>query len=109
VVNQCRDRGRGWGLRERIGLTSHEPPMRDVIAQLDDRDTLVRAIRSLPFRQRSVIVLRYWHDLTEQQTAETLRIGVGTVKSQTSRALHQLRDLLENPAIPSIGGHHDRP
>ncbi len=107
VVNLCRDRGRGWLRRERIGLPQHELPAPDLIAELDDRDRLVRAIRSLPFRQRSVIVLRYWHDLTERQTADTLGIGVGTVKSQTNRAIHQLRDLLATPAITLTGGHHD--
>jgi DNA-directed RNA polymerase specialized sigma24 family protein len=44
-------------------------------------------------------VLRFWHDLTEQQAADALGIGVGTVKSQTSRALQQLRQLLDTPAI----------
>jgi RNA polymerase sigma factor (sigma-70 family) len=70
--------------------------------------TLVRAIRALPYRQRAVLVLRFWHDLTEQQAADALGIRAGTVKSQTSRALQRLRQLLDTPAAQSAGGHHDR-
>jgi RNA polymerase sigma-70 factor (sigma-E family) len=54
------------------------------------QDTLV-ALASLPRGQRAVIVLRFYEDLTEAQTAEALGISVGTVKSQTSRALSALR------------------
>jgi RNA polymerase sigma-70 factor (sigma-E family) len=54
------------------------------------RDTLV-ALAGLPRGQRAVIVLRFYEDLTEAQTAEVLGISVGTVKSQTSRALSALR------------------
>jgi DNA-directed RNA polymerase specialized sigma24 family protein len=53
-------------------------------------------------------VLRFWHDLTEQQAADALGIRAGTVKSQTSRALQRLRQLLDTPAAQSAGGHHDR-
>ena len=53
-----------------------------------------RRWRRLAPRQRAVIVLRYFDDLTERQTAEALGIGVGTVKSQTRDALARLRGLL---------------
>lgn len=57
---------------------------------------LLTAIRQLPARQRAVVVLRYFDDLTEAQTAAILRCSVGTVKSQTSKAMTSLRS---NPAL----------
>jgi RNA polymerase sigma-70 factor (sigma-E family) len=55
------------------------------------RAGLVDALALLPRRMRAVVVLRYFEDLTEAQTADLLGISVGTVKSQTSKALAQLR------------------
>ncbi len=109
VVNLCRDRGRGAARHERPGLPFADVPAPDVIGLHDDRDQLVRAIRALPYRQRAVLVLRFWHDLTEQQAADTLGIRAGTVKSQTSRALQRLREVLDTPNAQSAGGHHGRP
>lgn len=62
-----------------------------------DRDLLLRALAVLPAGQRAVIVLRYFEDLTEAQTAETLGCSVGSVKSQSSRALARLRTLIAAP------------
>jgi len=58
------------------------------------RTSLMGALAQLPPRQRAVIVLRYYEDLTEAQTAEALGCAVGTVKSQASAALAKLRDLM---------------
>ena len=52
---------------------------------------LISALAQLPPRQRAVIVLRFFHDYTEARTAETLGIAVGTVKSQSAKALAALR------------------
>lgn len=52
------------------------------------------AVRSLPERQRAVVVLRYYEQLSEKETADALGVSLGTIKSQTSRALDTLRDRL---------------
>lgn len=55
---------------------------------------LLAAVRALPPRQRAVIALRYYEDLTEAQTAEVLGCSIGTVKSQANRAMQALRQQL---------------
>ena len=62
---------------------------------------LWRAMERLPRRQRAVVVLRYFEDLTEVQTAELLGCSVGTVKSQCSKALAKLRI---DPALAEAEG-----
>lgn len=100
VVNATSDHGRRSGRRERREQLAArlEPPglppgVDDLIA---DRDQLLRALRQLPHGQRAVIVLRYWHQLPEQEIAEILGNSVGTVKSQASRALARLRAELQS-------------
>jgi RNA polymerase sigma-70 factor (sigma-E family) len=56
-----------------------------------ERDALWRAVLRLPDRQRAIVVLRYYEDLSEARTAELLGVSVGTVKSALSRALVKLR------------------
>jgi RNA polymerase sigma-70 factor (sigma-E family) len=63
----------------------------DSMSMVEDRLGLWPALGRLPKRQRAVIVLRYFEDLTEVQVAAELGITVGTVKSHTSRALSALR------------------
>jgi RNA polymerase sigma-70 factor (sigma-E family) len=58
---------------------------------LDVRRDLLKALASLPKGQRAVVVLRYFDDLTEAQTATLMGCSLGTVKSQTARALAALR------------------
>ncbi|WP_433890752.1 SigE family RNA polymerase sigma factor [Streptomyces sp. CA-111067] len=64
----------------------------DLTEQQAQRDALLRAISRLPPRQRAMVVLRYYEDMSETQTAEALGVSVGTVKSAVSRALGKLRD-----------------
>lgn len=61
------------------------------------RDELWRALAELPPRMRAVVVLRWVEDLSEAQTAHALGCSVGTVKSQSSRALARLRSALDAP------------
>ncbi|MFE1443303.1 SigE family RNA polymerase sigma factor [Streptomyces sp. NPDC058739] len=56
------------------------------------RDAMWRAVMKLPDRQRAMVVLRYYEDLSEAQTAQVLGVSVGTVKSAVSRALGKLRE-----------------
>ena len=58
---------------------------------VEERQDALVALAGLPRGQRAVLVLRFYDDLTEAQTAEVLGVTVGTVKSQTSRALKALR------------------
>jgi RNA polymerase sigma-70 factor (sigma-E family) len=60
-------------------------------ADLGERDRTLAALRLLPPRQRAVIVLRYYEDLSEADIAKVLGCSTGTVKSQASRALRTLR------------------
>ncbi|MEV7012150.1 SigE family RNA polymerase sigma factor [Streptosporangium sp. NPDC051022] len=65
-----------------------------------DRIMLRQALAKLTRKQRAVIVLRFWEDLTKTQTAEALGCSVGNVKSQTHRALARLRTLAPELADP---------
>jgi RNA polymerase sigma-70 factor (sigma-E family) len=61
-----------------------------------EREHVIKALRSLPQRQREVIVLRYYGDLSEAQIAEAMGISTGAVKSHASRGIGALRDRLEH-------------
>ncbi|AVH57762.1 MULTISPECIES: SigE family RNA polymerase sigma factor [Streptomyces] len=67
-------------------------PVSDPAEQQALHDAMWRAIAKLPTRQRAMVVLRYYEDLSEAQTAEVLGVSVGTVKSAVSRALGKLRE-----------------
>ncbi|MCQ4213448.1 SigE family RNA polymerase sigma factor [Streptomyces longispororuber] len=67
-------------------------PAGDPAEQQALHDAMWRAIMKLPARQRAMVVLRYYEDLSEAQTAEVLGVSIGTVKSAVSRALGKLRE-----------------
>lgn len=75
------------------GLVHEVPDTGDRIAQADDRGALLKALAQLPVRQREAVVLRYWEDLTETQTAEAMGCSVGTVKSNAAKGIAKLRAL----------------
>lgn len=60
-----------------------------------ERDRTLRALATLPTRKRAIVVLRFYYDLPHREIAEMLGVGEGTVKSQLSRALAELRKELE--------------
>lgn len=75
--------------------------------QVDERTDLWQALGRLPKRQRAVVVLRFYEDLSEAETAELLGITIGTVKSQASKALTKLRldpTLIDSPTTPQKEG-----
>lgn len=97
IVNAAKDGWRGESRRnaalERLGAEDEA-----VCLPFDDyvmRDALRRALRGLAPGQRTVVVLRYWEGLSEAETAALMGVSVGTVKSQTHRAMKALRISLE--------------
>ncbi|MEY9969500.1 RNA polymerase sigma-70 factor (sigma-E family) [Streptacidiphilus sp. MAP12-16] len=100
VANMARERIRS-AVRERrrVALFWSRSPEQvegpDLAAVLDVRAALVR----LPFRKRACVVLRHALDLSEQETAAALGISVGTVKSQTSKGLAELEEILGARAV----------
>ncbi|MBZ5740128.1 SigE family RNA polymerase sigma factor [Nocardioides mangrovi] len=91
VVNEVISAARRPWRRERASESPPDRGMPDATAAVADRDELWRAVLALPVRQRAVVVLRYYEDLSEEQIAEVLGCSRGTVKSQASDALAALR------------------
>ena len=92
MVNQRTDWWRRVRGRERVTADVPDLAIPDDHADVHARqDALVKALRTLTVRERSVVVLRYLEDLTEQQVADELGIALGTVKSTMFRALGKLR------------------
>ena len=102
LINASVDRWRRLRRRpeEPMRFPGGEPPVADHAAEIADRDLLLRGLAALPVGQRAVLVLRYFEDLTEAQTAEALNCSVGTVKSQAARALARLRQLTSETEVP---------
>ena len=92
--------------RHRHEVSREQPPERPLAASTDDalaHDEMWRVLSTLPPRQRAVLVLRYYEDLSEQQIADALGCRPGTVKSQASAALASLRDRLDLPSRAEEG------
>jgi RNA polymerase sigma-70 factor (sigma-E family) len=90
----------GWRARRRwrvrlaeLSAQARQSATSEDVAAVDLRDALVRLLQQLPPRQRAVIVLRYWEQCTEAETAALLGCPEGTVKSAASRGLRRLREL----------------
>jgi RNA polymerase sigma-70 factor (sigma-E family) len=93
VNTYLRWRGRRWTGEVASGQLPETFACTDGFRQVDVRESLRRALRELTARQRAVIMLRYFEDRTEAETASIMGCSVGTVKSQAAKALARLRDI----------------
>jgi RNA polymerase sigma-70 factor (sigma-E family) len=91
VVNQVRGRGRRFAMVQRHRRGERVDGGGDVAIGVVDRAVLADALRALPPRQRTAVVLRYYEDLSEAESARAMGCSIGTVKSTTSRGLLALR------------------
>ncbi len=89
VVNGARSELRKREVRRRIGIRPFIPP------QPEDRDYLLDALDQLSPRQKTILVLKFYADMTEKEIAQAMGIRPGTVKSATSRGLAELRKVVE--------------
>ncbi len=97
-------RRRSW----RNELPSATLPERATASEPSDRPAVLAALATLPPRQRAVVVLRYFDDLSVREVAAALGVSEGTVKSQTSAALVKLRVQLGDAVVPQeMGARHD--
>jgi RNA polymerase sigma-70 factor (sigma-E family) len=94
MVNERRSWWRRNPGREVVGGVP-ERPGPDESGAVAERDAVWRAVLALPPRTRAVLVLRYWEDYSEADTASILGCSVGTVKSQASRGLRRLQDAVD--------------
>ncbi|GAA0264672.1 SigE family RNA polymerase sigma factor [Cryptosporangium japonicum] len=100
VMNLVKDRWRALSRRPaEVGLEPDLPVPAGGSTDPDER--LLRAVRRLPERQRAVLVLRFFNDLSVADTAAALGCSTGTVKSQTARALDRLRTELAPNTEPA--------
>lgn len=107
VVNGCRSLQRHGVVVDRHSRAlagaadlpgrASESSAEDAVLAGIQRDSMIAALERLPQRQREVVVLRYYGDLTEAQIAEALEISPGSVKAHAHRALNTLRTTVELP------------
>jgi RNA polymerase sigma-70 factor (sigma-E family) len=99
VANEANSRLRRRYLERRVASerSGDDRGVRLVDDAAADRDEVWQGIQRLPAKQRAAVVLRYYEDLSEAETAEILGCSVGTVKSNTSRGLARLQELLGAP------------
>ena len=102
LFNTARSMFRSSGWRREIA--TDEVPEQSFAEDPSTRPALMDALRMLAPRQRAVVVLRFYEDLSVTQTAEALGCSEGTVKSQTSDALGRLRRLLGDAVVPTTEG-----
>lgn len=101
LVNEFNTHWRRYG---RLPVPAHadrpEVAVPDVSDEVVNRADLLRALLTLPARQRATVVLRYLEGMSERETAAVMRCSEGTVKSQTARALNTLEGCLKHKELP---------
>ncbi|TDD63079.1 SigE family RNA polymerase sigma factor [Kribbella antibiotica] len=102
VVNAAYDGGRKPWRREVSSADVPERTVEDFSAGHASRDEVLEALRTLAPRQRACVVLRYYEDMTVEQTAEVLGCAEGTVKSQAARGLETLRKAMTRRSSPAL-------
>ena len=102
VVNQSVSWWRKRSSHESLLRLSDEPAWDGRVDDVAEHERVWKAVLSLPRRQRAVMVLRYYEDMTEAQIAETLAMAPGTVKSHSHAAVRRLADLLGEPAVEPV-------
>lgn len=106
LANASTDWWRRLRRRPEHALSGDEPgpAVGDHAGTIADRDFLLRALTGLPPRQRAVLVLRYYCDMSEAEIADALGCSTGTVKSQASRGLARLREISRPDALSDAQG-----
>jgi RNA polymerase sigma factor (sigma-70 family) len=99
VLNQCRSvlRRRAMSQAPRQAASNPESvrSAESAVLTREERDEIMRAVRQLPPRQREVLVLRFYLDLSAEETATTMGISPSSVRSATHRALASLGCMLQ--------------
>lgn len=96
VVSAAADqRRRPWRREEPATIDAERSDGSRMDERVSDREVLLAALRRLPARQRACVVLRYFDQLSVEETADAMQCSAGTVKSQTSRGLDTLRAIFE--------------
>ena len=95
VVNLCRARARRASIERRYLGWLVQRDVDQAPSRTEDQDILWRALGELPHRQRTAVVLRYYEDLSEVQTADAMRCSPRAVNALVSRAMASLRERIQ--------------
>lgn len=111
LTNACRSEGRRrqrWG-RDASGPWAVEPAIPDATRVVEQRDLLQRGFERLSVEHRTILVLRYYADMTQEQVGEVLDLPIGTVRSRLSRAIRSLQAALDAEArvAPHLSGSQE--
>ncbi|WP_026922479.1 SigE family RNA polymerase sigma factor [Glycomyces arizonensis] len=89
-----------WVRRERASADLPDHAFSHPQEAVEVRLEVLAALNQLPSRQRATLILRYWEQLSVDETATAMGCSTGTVKSQTSKALRKLKELLAHSSVP---------